>query len=181
MTWGILAYLASTTVTRRVLSVFSAVVSLSVGATTVYLGTHWVSDVLLGWLAGLLIMLALPWFEPLIARAEAYVFELRELWRRRLEEGRVSEPVAAALTPLLSAGGKWQLRRIADGESGPVPAQAAAPAGHAPALRPAVHPVGRQHLIRSERTPVTPAGEPPPGAHRTGRHPGAAARPATGG
>ncbi|MFD8985810.1 phosphatase PAP2 family protein [Streptomyces sp. NPDC059564] len=182
VTWGILAYLASTTVTRRVLSVFSAVVSLSVGATTVYLGTHWVSDVLLGWLAGLLIMLALPWFEPLIARVEAYVFELRELWRRRLEEGRVSEPVAAALTPLLSAGGKWQLRRHADDESGPVPAQPAAAAGHSPALRPATHPAGRhQHLIRSERTPVTPAGSRRPAHTERAAARGAAARPATGG
>ncbi|MCX5379186.1 phosphatase PAP2 family protein [Streptomyces sp. NBC_00091] len=178
VTWGILAYLASTTVTRRVLSVLSAVVSLSVGATTVYLGTHWVSDVLLGWMAGLLIMLALPWFEPLIARAEAYVFELRELWRRRLEDGRVSEPVAAALTPLLSAGGKWQPGRTAAVEDGtPAPA----PAGHAPALRPATHPVSRQHVIRSERTPVTPAGSRRPAHTERATARGASARPATGG
>ncbi|MER5810630.1 phosphatase PAP2 family protein [Streptomyces sp. NPDC002033] len=181
VTWGILAYLASTSVTRRVLSVFSAVVSLSVGATTVYLGTHWVSDVLLGWLAGLLIMLALPWFEPLIARAEAYVFELRELWRRRLEEGRVSEPVAAALTPLLSAGGKWQLERTADAEREPVPAQPGAAAGHAPALRSATHPTARQHVIRSERTPVTPAGSRRPAHTERAATRGASARPATGG
>ncbi|MEU9028414.1 phosphatase PAP2 family protein [Streptomyces sp. NPDC048383] len=199
VTWGILAYLASTTVTRRVLSIVSAVVSLSVGATTVYLGTHWVSDVLLGWTAGLLIMLALPWFEPLIARAEAWVFELREMLRRRLEEGRIPEPVAAALTPLLSAGGKWQPRRaggsgapaappVAAPVAAPVVAQVAAPApataapaGHSPALRPATHASPRPHLIRSERTPVTPAGSRRP-AHteRTGSR-GAAARPATGG
>ncbi|UQX00483.1 phosphatase PAP2 family protein [Streptomyces sp. RerS4] len=177
VTWGILAYLASTTVTRRVLSIVSAVVSLSVGATTVYLGTHWVSDVLLGWTAGLLIMLALPWFEPLIARVEAYVFQLRELWRRRLEEGKVSEPVAAALTPLLSAGGKWQPRRAAE-------ACTAAPAGapaHSPSLRPAAHTVGRPHLIRSERTPVTPAGSRRPAHGERAGARGASARPATGG
>ncbi|MFJ8213479.1 phosphatase PAP2 family protein [Streptomyces sp. NPDC096033] len=179
VTWGILAYLASTTVTRRVLSILSGVLSLSVGATTVYLGTHWVSDVLLGWTAGLLIMLALPWFEPLIARSEAYVFELRERWRRRLEDGRVSEPVAAALTPLLSAGGKWQPRRAGAAEGAPVAAQTAA--GHSPALRPAAHPhpVSRPHLIRSERTPVTPAGSRRP-AH-TERAAARSARPATGG
>ncbi|MFD0377126.1 phosphatase PAP2 family protein [Streptomyces sp. NPDC059525] len=179
VTWGILAYLASTTVTRRVLSILSGVLSLSVGATTVYLGTHWVSDVLLGWTAGLLIMLALPWFEPLIARSEAYVFELRERWRRRLEDGRVSEPVAAALTPLLSAGGKWQPRRAGAAEGAPVAAQTAA--GHSPALRPAAHahPGSRPHLIRSERTPVTPAGSRRP-AH-TERAAARSARPATGG
>ncbi|MGW6835678.1 phosphatase PAP2 family protein [Streptomyces sp. NPDC054949] len=190
VTWGILAYLASTVVTRRVLSVVSAVVSLSVGATTVYLGTHWVSDVLLGWTAGLLILLALPWFEPLVARAEAYVFELRELLRRRLEEGRVSEPVAAALTPLLSAGGKWQLRRNAEATA-PVPAtapanpqaQAAANAGtgHGPTPRPAAHLTTRPHVIRSERTPVTPVGSRrPPHTERTTAR-GAPARPIAGG
>ncbi|MCX5076193.1 phosphatase PAP2 family protein [Streptomyces sp. NPDC060334] len=194
VTWGILAYLASTVVTRRVLSVVSAVVSLSVGATTVYLGTHWVSDVLLGWTAGLLILLALPWFEPLVARAEAYVFELRELLRRRLEEGRVSEPVAAALTPLLSAGGKWQLRRNAEATA-PVPAAAPAnpqaqaagqPAanagtGHGPTPRPAAHLTTRPHVIRSERTPVTPVGSRrPPHTERTTAR-GAPARPIAGG
>jgi membrane-associated phospholipid phosphatase len=61
VTWGILAYLASTPRARRWLSAVSAVVSLGVGLTTVYLGTHWLSDVVLGWAAGLLILLALPW------------------------------------------------------------------------------------------------------------------------
>ncbi|WP_329387307.1 phosphatase PAP2 family protein [Streptomyces sp. NBC_01351] len=189
VTWGILAYLASTVVTRRVLSVVSAVVSLSVGATTVYLGTHWISDVLLGWSAGLLILLALPWFEPLIARVEAYVFELRELLRRRAETGRMPAPVVTALTPLLSAGGKWQLQRVAEPASGPstepVPAHAAQPAAaaaaavvtaHSPAPRPAAHASGRQHVIRSERTPVTPVGSRRP-AH--GERAAAAARGAT--
>ncbi|MFB6807575.1 phosphatase PAP2 family protein [Streptomyces sp. NPDC056387] len=189
VTWGILAYLASTTVTRRVLSVVSATVSLSVGATTVYLGTHWVSDVLLGWSAGLLIMLALPWFEPLIAGVEARVFALRERQRRRLETGTVPAPVASMLTPLLSAGGKWQLRLPA-GATGPQeaaapagpPVQAAAGAAHAPAPRPTAHISGRPHLIRSERTPVTPAGSRRP-AHteRPAAAGRAAARPAAGG
>lgn len=200
VTWGILAYLASTSITRRVLSVVSAVVSLSVGATTVYLGTHWVSDVLLGWSAGLLILLALPWFEPLIARAEAYVFELRELLRRRAETGRMAAPVATALMPLLSAGGKWQLRRVADAAGQPAPAPAPAratpiaptalpgsqaapiaPAAHAPAPRPTAILSGRPHLIRSERTPVTPAGSRrPPHTDRAAAR-GAAARPVAGG
>ncbi|MER6449956.1 phosphatase PAP2 family protein [Streptomyces venezuelae] len=204
VTWGILAYLASTVVTRRVLSVVSAVVSLSVGATTVYLGTHWVSDVLLGWSAGLLILLALPWFEPLIARTEAYVFDVREVLRRRAETGRMPAPVVSVLTPLLSAGGKWQLRSPAETTAPgtaiagtaiaeepvpqPVPATTAPTAtattavtAHSPAARPAVHPAGRPHVIRSERTPVTPNGSRRP-AH-TERAParGAAARPVAGG
>ncbi|MEW1548918.1 phosphatase PAP2 family protein [Streptomyces tsukubensis] len=94
VTWGILAYMATTPRTRRNLSALSATVSLGVGLTTVYLGTHWLSDVLLGWAAGLLILLALPWCEPLIARAEARILDLRDRWRA----GRLplpSLPVAA--------------------------------------------------------------------------------------
>ncbi|WP_243740650.1 phosphatase PAP2 family protein [Streptomyces sp. 8K308] len=78
VTWGILAYLATTPRARRLLSVIAAVCALGVGATTVYLGTHWVSDVLLGWAAGLLILLALPWCEPLINRVDAMLLAVRD-------------------------------------------------------------------------------------------------------
>lgn len=89
VTWGILAYLATTPRARRVLSVVSGVCALGVGATTVYLGTHWVSDVLLGWAAGLLILLGLPWCEPAIARVEALILALRE---RFTTEGSLLSP-----------------------------------------------------------------------------------------
>ncbi|MET9854341.1 phosphatase PAP2 family protein [Streptomyces sp. NPDC006450] len=212
VTWGILAYLASTVVTRRVLSLVSAVVSLSVGATTVYLGTHWVSDVLLGWLAGLLVMLALPWFEPLIALVEAYVFDVRARLRSLVEAGQVPEALTGLLVPLLSAGGKWQLQRAAaepaerpsaqpappvvvlrqpeqaEPAQVPVPASASASAsgsaqaaGHQPAARPAAHLSGRPHLIRSERTPLTPAGSRRPAHADRAPVRGAAPRPAAGG
>lgn len=223
VTWGILAYLASTVVTRRVLSLVSAVVSLSVGATTVYLGTHWVSDVLLGWLAGLLVLLALPWFEPLIARVEAYVFDVRARLRSLVEAGQVPEALTGLLVPLLSAGGKWQLQRATAEASEPPTAQPAPPvpsvpsvppvvvlrrpepaepaqvpvavtvpasasasasaqaAGHQPAARPAVHLPGRPHLIRSERTPLTPGGSRRPAHADRAPGRGAAPRPATGG
>ncbi|MFD5321492.1 phosphatase PAP2 family protein [Streptomyces sp. NPDC127098] len=78
VTWGILAYLATTPRARRLLSVIAAFCALGVGATTVYLGTHWVSDVLLGWAAGLLILLALPWGEPLINRVDAMLLAVRD-------------------------------------------------------------------------------------------------------
>ncbi|MGW1772431.1 phosphatase PAP2 family protein [Streptomyces sp. NPDC002104] len=242
VTWGILAYLASTGVTRRVLSLVSAVVSLSVGATTVYLGTHWVSDVLLGWLAGLLVLLALPWFEPFIARVEAYVFDVRARLRSLVEAGQVPEALTGVLVPLLSAGGKWKLRRPGEQPSERQPAQperqpvavsaqpaaqlpaasvqavqavqavqpvvlrqpepaepvvqvpAAAPAGgaaaapasapaggHQPAARPAAHLSARPHLIRSERTPLTPAGSRRPAHAERAPARGATPRPATGG
>ncbi|MDJ0385766.1 phosphatase PAP2 family protein [Streptomyces sp. G-G2] len=184
VTWGILAYLASTVVTRRVLSLVSAVVALSVGATTVYLGTHWVSDVLLGWAAGVLVLLALPWFEPFIARAEAFILEQRVAWSLRRQGGRGAVPVSVAP---LSAQAKVFAQRAAGAalpaaeEPAPVPAGAAA--GHVAAARTAApHAAARPHVIRSERTPVTPAGSRRP-AHtdrdRAGRNP--SARPVTGG
>ncbi|MER5578817.1 phosphatase PAP2 family protein, partial [Streptomyces massasporeus] len=94
VTWGILAYLASSARAQRWLSAVSAVTSLGVGMATVYLGTHWLSDVLLGWTAGLLILLGLPWFEPLIARAEDAIFDLRDRLRARRRR-TPAEPVGA--------------------------------------------------------------------------------------
>ncbi|MFF7814969.1 phosphatase PAP2 family protein [Streptomyces sp. NPDC007945] len=98
VTWGILAYLATTPRARRYLSALSAVVALGVGLTTVYLGTHWLSDVLLGWAAGLLILLALPWCEPVIAVVEAWLLDRRDRIRERLRARRrlvPSLPVAS--------------------------------------------------------------------------------------
>ncbi|MFC7467372.1 phosphatase PAP2 family protein [Actinomadura keratinilytica] len=97
VTWGILAYLAATPRARRHLSTLSAVVSLGVGLTTVYLGTHWLSDVLLGWAAGVLILLALPWFEPMINWAEARILAARDLlWARWGDRLPMPRPGAAA-------------------------------------------------------------------------------------
>ncbi|MCX3063131.1 phosphatase PAP2 family protein, partial [Streptomyces beihaiensis] len=94
VTWGILAYLAATPRARRWLSAVSAVISLSVGLTTVYLGTHWLSDVLLGWAAGLLILLALPWCERPAARAEELILALRDRLRAR-RGGATARPAPA--------------------------------------------------------------------------------------
>ncbi|WP_190193835.1 phosphatase PAP2 family protein [Streptomyces minutiscleroticus] len=180
VTWGILAYLASTPRARRWLSALSAVVSLGVGLTTVYLGTHWLSDVLLGWTAGLLILLALPWFEPLIARAEATLFALRDAWRRR---GTAPVPVPApARTPagaLLAQDGAPSAGESVP--SGPPVRQAAPhegtargaapheltvlePAAQEPAARePASREAPREPTARTPRTPVHLA----PGPHLT--------------
>lgn len=98
VTWGILAYLATTPRARRYLSALSAVVALGVGLTTVYLGTHWLSDVLLGWAAGLLVLLALPWCEPVLAVAESRILAVRDRVRERLRDRRrlvPSLPVAS--------------------------------------------------------------------------------------
>ncbi|MFI5686448.1 phosphatase PAP2 family protein [Streptomyces sp. NPDC051636] len=170
VTWGILAYLASTPRARRWLSAVSAVTSLGVGMATVYLGTHWLSDVLLGWAAGLLILLALPWCEPLIARAEVALFDLRDRWRDR--RGRTA-PVPVPVTPVVL-------------KPRTVPAEEAAPArepvSSVRSPRAPVHRAGGPHAVRSERTPVTPAGSRrPPHPERVPRGAAPAARPLSGG
>ncbi len=172
VTWGILAYLASTPRARRWLSALSAVTSLGVGLTTVYLGTHWLSDVLLGWAAGLLILLALPWCEPLIARAEAGIFSLRDSWRAR--RGRVVPAPAAS-----PVGAPAMVPHPATAE-GEVPAREPAASVRAP--RAPVYLAPGPHTGRSERTPVTPVGSRrPPHADRAARSATTSARPLTGG
>lgn len=155
VTWGILAYLATTQRARRVLSLVAAGFSLGVGATTVYLGTHWVSDVLLGWTAGLLVLLALPWCEPLIAWANTWLLDSRD----RLKQGRGLAPLP--MPPLVTRPS--MLTRPA----GPVdqpPAREPVGAGaartgaagrHAEA-RP--HSPPRSHGVLTERPPGPPAG-----------------------
>ncbi|MFG3499395.1 phosphatase PAP2 family protein [Streptomyces sp. NPDC047928] len=158
VTWGILSYLATTPRARRYLSALSAVVALGVGLTTVYLGTHWLTDVLLGWAAGLLILLGLPWCEPLIARAEALVFAVREQLRTR--RAPVPAPVTAGGPPPAMYPQRAPLTGDAAvcasvREAEPV----GAGGGHTPGVRATITQPRTHHaIVRSERTPVTPAG-----------------------
>jgi membrane-associated phospholipid phosphatase len=99
VTWGVLAYLATTPRARRWGSIASALLALGVGATTVYLGTHWVSDVLLGWAAGLLILLALPWFEPFMARTEDWLTGGWTRFRTRRARRRTVQVAAGGPAP----------------------------------------------------------------------------------
>ncbi len=167
VTWGILAYLASTPRARRYLSAISAVVALGVGLTTVYLGTHWLSDVVLGWAAGLLVLLALPWCEPLIARAESWLLARRDAWRRRRPGARATAPFPVGASALRS----------------PAPEQSAQPSREPLPVRPGrstAHLAQTRPTTRSERPPVTPAGSRrPPHADRSQRS-STTARPLTG-
>ncbi|MDC0768822.1 phosphatase PAP2 family protein [Streptomyces sp. HD] len=176
VTWGILAYLASTPRARRWLSAVSAVTSLGVGLSTVYLGTHWLSDVLLGWAAGLLILLALPWFEPLITRSESWILDLRDRLRER-RTGNVPVPTAPVEAPVLLK----PRPAPADKE---VAAREATPTAHSPRAtvhQPAYLTPG-PHTARAERTPVTPAGSRrPPHTDRISRGSAPTARPLAGG
>lgn len=181
VTWGILAYLAATPRARRYLSAMSALVSLGVGLTTVYLGTHWLSDVVLGWAAGLLILLGLPWVEPLITRAENWIFAAREWLSARGRTG-APEPVVPRPVPAGPA---------ATGDAAPGPAREPANTGGpaAPTTttgnRPRAHsapPAHPGHPARPERPPVAPAGSRRPAhADRAPRGGTAPARPVAGG
>ncbi|MFJ8751295.1 phosphatase PAP2 family protein [Streptomyces sp. NPDC102441] len=186
VTWGILAYLATTPRARRYLSALSAFVSLGVGLTTVYIGTHWLSDVLLGWTAGLLILLALPWFEPLITRTEVLVLSAREQWRarRRLRESLPSAPVTpepVLLPQALSGGAATEGAQEAASKGPGSGAPGTAGAGHpGSGARARAHPA---HPVRPERTPPAPAGSrrPPPHADRSPRGSAGPSRPVAGG
>jgi hypothetical protein len=175
VTWGILAYLASTPAARRWLSAASAVTSLGVGLATVYLGTHWLSDVLLGWAAGLLVLLALPWCEPLIARAETSIFDLRDRWRaRRGRTAPAPAPAAPVTAPVLLKP------RASSGDEVPAARETVTTSRSA---RPPAHLAPSPHTTRSERTPVTPIGSRrPPHPDRVARATGTPApRPVPGG
>lgn len=173
VTWGILAYLASTPRARRYLSAGSAIVSLSVGLTTVYLGTHWLSDVVLGWAAGLLVLLALPWFEPVITRVEALIFRLRDLWRARR-----ATVVSAAGSPVVPVP-----QLVEEAAASPRPALGTAARKEGPVRAPAARPVRGERAARPERAPGTQGGpRRPPSSDRTPpRGTTSQTRPLTGG
>ncbi|MBY8878550.1 phosphatase PAP2 family protein [Streptomyces sp. PLK6-54] len=157
VTWGVLAYLARTERARRIGSVISALLALGVGATTVYLGTHWVSDVLLGWAAGLLILLALPWFEPAMARAEEAISAGWERMRHRSRVPQVVPALQPAVTTARTAQeGEPSRQTVGAGTRG----APAAPSGSTSAP----HVPGRPPIGRHDRTPLTPGGSRrPPG------------------
>ena len=65
--WGLLAYFASTRLQRRSLRVVTLsgllMIILLIGASRVYLGAHWPSDVLGGYVVGAVLLTALVWLD----------------------------------------------------------------------------------------------------------------------
>lgn len=64
--YGLIAMLAVSY--RRAVIALAVLISFTVGLSTVYLDTHWVSDVFGGWIAGALVLIALPWVMPYVER-----------------------------------------------------------------------------------------------------------------
>ncbi|MDW6063721.1 phosphatase PAP2 family protein [Streptomyces sp. FXJ1.4098] len=168
VTWGVLAYLATTPHARRIASVIAAVFAFGVGMTTVYLGTHWVSDVVLGWAAGVLVLLALPWLEPAMARAEvllrALYRKVREYRDRASAPRPLSRPVAgsALATPRTAHDDELPAR-----EAVGVGGRPSGVAAHMSEARPH-HPL-RPHPIRTERAGAPGGSRRPPHADRVPR------------
>ena len=121
VTWGVVAYLA--TRARRTGAVLAGFMGVGVGLTTIYLGTHWVSDVLAGWAAGVLVMLALPLFEPVIASADA---RFQTAWADRR---RLCAKALGPLAPAWSARVRAEVEAEAEAEATASAAQEASAAG----------------------------------------------------
>jgi undecaprenyl-diphosphatase len=116
VTWGLMAWLARGN--RRWWGVAAGLLAVSIGLTTIYLGTHWVSDVLAGWAAGGLVLLAVPALHRRADRFTAFLGAARR-WRR---PGRATVPVGYSLRrnvaadsvvtvppgPVPSAGNRWR-------------------------------------------------------------------------
>ena len=102
--YGLMAMIAVSY--RRLIAVAAVLLSVAVGLSTVYLDTHWFSDVIGGWIAGGLVLLALPWVTPTAERSFAALWRWIEPFvlgvRRRLRPmifgrvtPRVTRPIAA--------------------------------------------------------------------------------------
>jgi membrane-associated phospholipid phosphatase len=64
--YGLVAWIAVKY--RKTLIALAVFLSVTVGLGTVYKNTHWFSDVVGGWFAGGLVLLALPWVMPTVER-----------------------------------------------------------------------------------------------------------------
>jgi membrane-associated phospholipid phosphatase len=85
---------------RKLLAAIAVLLSITIGLGTVFLDTHWFSDVMGGWLAGALVLISLPWVMPTTQRwADAGMARLRAWWRRRQASRRATVPVREPLAP----------------------------------------------------------------------------------
>jgi undecaprenyl-diphosphatase len=85
---------------RKAMIVAAVIIPVTVGFSTIYLNMHWLSDVVGGWLAGGLVLLALPTVMPTAERiADALEARLRDAWHRRQARRVAKTGVPAAVVP----------------------------------------------------------------------------------
>ncbi len=100
--YGLMAWIAPGF--RRTAIALTVILSLTVGMGTIYLRTHWFSDVVGGWLAGALVLIALPTFLPIAQRWTDHAIaavRARRLRRRARAGGQHS--AGAGATPRTGA------------------------------------------------------------------------------
>ena len=96
--YGLMAWVAPQF--RRTAIALTATLSITVGMGTIYLRTHWFSDVVGGWLAGALVLVALPTFLPTAQRwTDNAVDAVRARRLRRRTQGRGQSTASPAVTP----------------------------------------------------------------------------------
>jgi membrane-associated phospholipid phosphatase len=114
--YGLIAWLAPRC--RKWVATFAAVLSISVGLCTVYLRTHWFSDVVGGWIAGALVLLAMPWVMPTAQRwADRLTAAARYRWTTWRKTSTAATTVA--VRPVRSVGASG-LRHLAQPTPAPV-------------------------------------------------------------
>ena len=85
---------------RKLAIIAAAFLSVSIGLSTVYLRTHWFSDVVGGWLAGALVLLGLPTVMPHAERwVDRAMAALHEWYARRRRTGAHRVPKVVAYPP----------------------------------------------------------------------------------
>jgi membrane-associated phospholipid phosphatase len=108
--YGVIAMLAVGM--RKSVIAAAGILSVTIGLSTIYLDTHWATDVLGGWLAGGLVLIVLPWLMPYSERvAAAVVTRARRMAERIRSAGTPAElpaalPALAAARPAPSVAGR---------------------------------------------------------------------------
>lgn len=100
MLYGLMAWIAIEY--RRTLLAAAVFLSITVGIGTVYLNTHWFSDVVGGWIAGGLILIALPWVMPTADRLVDRVIvrsRARRKARRSTADSALARPAPKRAMP----------------------------------------------------------------------------------
>lgn len=88
---------------RRLVQTMAIFVSLTVGLSTIYLDTHWLTDVIGGWLAGGIVLLAIPTIVPPVEHGLHRLRGLRP-HRPHFEAPPMPAPVAAPTDRYAGAG-----------------------------------------------------------------------------